>query len=108
MYNCQTHYKIDMKNLTITQRKDSQQGFNLYSSNLFFKNKKEVVFDYDDWGVYFRIPSIDDDNTINIHKNGLNSYQVSIYNVDLTVGNLILDESESNEDEIYFNYLWQL
>lgn len=65
VYNCVSHYKIDMNDLTITQRKESTLGFNMYSSNPFFKNKKEVVISFDEWGVYFRTPSIDDENTIN-------------------------------------------
>ena len=94
-----------MNDLTITQRKESALGFNMYSSNPFFKNKKEVVISFDEWGVYFRTTSIDDENTINIHKNGLKSYQVSIYNIDLKAGVLIYDQEESNEDEVCFFYL---
>ena len=105
MYNCETHLKIDMNDLTITQRKESDSGFNMFTSNPFFKNKKEVVISFDEWGVYFRTPSIDDDKTINIHKNGLKSYQISIYNIDVKSGVLLYSQEESNEDEVCFFYL---
>ena len=93
------------KQLRITQRKESNNGFNLFSSHYWFKNKKQVVFDFDEWGVSIRVAGIDDENTTSIHKNGLNGHTFQVYNRDIQHGILIYDESESDQDQIYFNYI---
>jgi len=94
-----------METLRISVRKEANKGFNLFSSHTWFNDKKEIVFEFDEWGVSLRVAGIDDTETINIHKNGLNNHQFQVYNKDINHGVLTFDESESTEDQIYFNYL---
>ena len=94
-----------METLRITIRKEASKGFNLFTSHKWLKDKKEIVFEFDEWGVSLRIAGIDDIDIINIHPNGLNGHTFQIYNKDINQGVLVFDESESTEDKIYFNYL---
>jgi len=90
--------------IRIGSRKNYPSSYSIWTSNYFFKDNKEVVFDFDDWGVSFRIASIADTKTRNVYNNKDKSFIINVYDVNLTEGILILDEEESTEDQIFFNY----
>tara|TARA_R110001599_G_scaffold288842_2_gene491838 strand:- start:2548 stop:2835 length:288 start_codon:yes stop_codon:yes gene_type:complete len=94
-----------MEKLKISERTDSNKGFNFFTNHSFFMDKKEVVFEFDDYGVAFRVAGIDDTETINIHKNGVNGHHTfQVYNKDIFKGDLIFNHESSDEDIIYFDY----
>lgn len=91
--------------LKITPLKNYNNCFGIYSSHPFFEDKDEVVFNHDEFGISFRSVSIDDVNTISVYKGEYKCYRLNLQYVDLQqYGYLTFDESESNEDQIYFNY----
>ena len=95
-----------METLKISRRKDSQNGYTFSTSHDFFKDNKEVVFSSDQYGVSFRVPSIDDIIRQPVHKNGNISYSMTIYNKeDVYTGVLEFDEEDSTDDEVYFLYI---
>lgn len=93
--------------LTISPLKHYNNCFGIYSSHTWFKDVEEVVFDHDEYGVSFRVVGIDDDiNTLSVYSNDNGCYRLNLQYVDLhQYGRLLFDESESTEDQIYFNYL---
>ena len=95
-----------METLKITPIKHYNNCFGVYSSHPFFNDKDEVVFSHDQYGVSFRVSGIDDVNTISVYSNDNGCHRLNLQYVDLyQYGVLTFDESDSTEDQIYFNYL---
>jgi len=90
--------------MRISQRKNYFSAFNISTNHPFFRDKEEVIISFDEYGVCFSVPSIDDEDTVKIYKSGLKSFQMGLYSVDIREGVLTFDESESDEDFAYFNY----
>ena len=93
-----------MKTLKITPRKNYHQSFNLFTNHPFFRLHKELVFDHDEWGVSFRVPSIDDTESINVHENGLSCSLLNVFGKDIQHGILLYDDDYSDDDHVYFTY----
>tara|TARA_R110001632_G_scaffold27493_3_gene73784 strand:+ start:73 stop:357 length:285 start_codon:yes stop_codon:yes gene_type:complete len=93
-----------MKTLKITPRKNYHQSFNLFTNHPFFRLHEELVFDHDEWGVSFRVPSIDDTDTIKVYENGLSCSSLNVFGKDIQHGILLYDEDYSDDDTIYFTY----
>ena len=93
-----------MKTIKITPRKNYHQSFNLFTNHPFFRLHKELVFDHDEYGVSFRMPSIDDTDTINVYENGLSCSSLNVFGKDIQHGILLFDEEYSGEDIVYFDY----
>lgn len=90
--------------IRIGSRKNYPNSFNIWTANDFFAENKEVVFEHDEWGVSFRIASIADTQTRKVYNNNDKSYVINVFEVNLIEGVLTLDEEESTEDQIFFNY----
>ena len=91
--------------IKVSSRKNYPTSFNMWSSNDFFRDNKEVVFESDDYGFSFRVASIDDTEGIRpIYDNSKTSFSLGVFNVDIKNGVFTIDKEESNEDIIYFNY----
>tara|TARA_R110002012_G_scaffold209174_1_gene379508 strand:+ start:236 stop:550 length:315 start_codon:yes stop_codon:yes gene_type:complete len=95
--------------ITISARKNSNTSFNLWSSNDFFTENKEVVFEHDEYGISFRTTSIDDTKNVrpvylNNYKGKNKSYSLCVYNETIKTGVFYLDEEESDCDKVVFNY----
>jgi hypothetical protein len=91
--------------IKVANRKNYATSFNLWSSNDFFRDNKEVVFESDDYGFSFRVASIDDVKGIRaIYDNSKTSYSLGLYDADIKTGVFYVDEEESNEDILVFNY----
>ena len=99
-------YKKRLENsIKVSARKNYPTSFNLWSSNDFFRDNKEVVFENDEWGFSFRVASIDDVKGIRaIYDNSKTSYSLGLYDADIKTGVFYVDEEESNDDKIVFNY----
>ena len=90
--------------MRISQRKNYFSAFNISTNNPFFKDKTEVIISFDEYGLCFSVPSIDDEDTVKVYKSGKSGYQMSLYSVELKEGILTHDQEESTEDFIFFNY----
>jgi hypothetical protein len=91
--------------IKVSSRENYPTSFNLWSSNDFFRDNKEVVFENDEWGFSFRIASIDDVKGIRaVYDNSKSSYSLGLYDTNINTGVFYVDEEESNEDKIVFSY----
>jgi len=91
--------------MRISQRKNYFSAFNISTNHPFFRDKEEVIISFDEYGLAFSIPSIDDDDRIKIYKSGFSGYQMSLYGHELKEGLLVFNEEESTIDRIYFDYV---
>jgi hypothetical protein len=91
--------------IRIARRKNYPNSYNIWTSHDFFKHNKEVIFEFDEWGVSFRAASISDETGHRtIYPNSKQGYSLGVFDVDIKEGVFYIDEEESNEDKIYFNY----
>ena len=91
--------------IKVSARKNYPTSYNMWSSNDFFRDNKEVVFENDEWGFSFRVASIDDVKGIRpIYDNSKTSYSLGVQDVELENGVFYVDEEESNEDILIFYY----
>tara|TARA_R110002012_G_scaffold241693_2_gene415979 strand:+ start:3224 stop:3514 length:291 start_codon:yes stop_codon:yes gene_type:complete len=94
------------KDLTISPLRNYNNCFGIYTCNPWFKNKEEVVFSHDQYGVSFRVVGIDDVETLSVYSNDNGCYRLNLQYVDLhQYGRLVFDYEDSTEDQIYFDYL---
>ena len=93
-----------METLKITPRKNYHQSFNLFTNHPFFRLHKELVFNHDEWGVSFSVPSIDDTDTINVYENGLSCSSLNVFGKDIQHGILLFDDDYSDDDTVWFTY----
>ena len=92
-----------MNNL-ITVKKTKTTSFKVYGNFDFFKKNRNIVFDFDDYGFSFRVPSISDDYTIMVSKNGVNGSVITIPCEYLKTGRFKMNQDHSDEDKIVFDY----
>tara|TARA_R110000751_G_scaffold124978_2_gene226477 strand:+ start:695 stop:967 length:273 start_codon:yes stop_codon:yes gene_type:complete len=89
----------------ITVRKQQRTGaFKIYSTDPFFKINKIIVFESDEYGFSFRVPSIDDTEYNTASSNGVNGFVLTVRSEMLIDGIYEVDQEESNEDELMVNY----
>jgi hypothetical protein len=91
--------------IKVSPKKNYTSSHTIWSSNQFFRDNKEVVFEHDEYGITFRVPSIEDEHSRrNVYPNGLAGFTLSVYDVDLKQGTFYLDVEESDCDRVVFNY----
>lgn len=90
--------------IRIGSRKNYPNSYSIWTSNDFFAENKELVFEHDEWGISFRIASIADTQTRKVYNNNEKSFVINVFDVNLIEGVLTLDEEESTQDQIFFNY----
>ena len=91
--------------MRISQRKNYFSAFNISTNHPFFRDKEDVIISFDEYGVCFSVPSIDDDDRVKIYKSGLKSFQMGLYSVDIREGLLVFNEEDSTIDRCFFDYI---
>lgn len=91
--------------ITIGLKKNYLETFFIWSSHEFFKNNKDIIFEADDFGFRFIVPSIDNQlKTTAVCKNGISCHAMTITSGFIKHGKYQIDLEESNEDQLIVNY----